>query len=106
MLDAGTACHDPVWRLPLWPGYSPWLSSKVADLNNVAAKPFAGAIVAGLFLQPFVKAGVPWCHFDTYAWNDSTTPGRPEGGETQSMRAAFHAISALFSFADTKRPPQ
>ena len=106
MLEAGTACHDPVWRLPLWPGYSPWLSSKVADLNNVAAKPFAGAIVAGLFLQPFVKAGVPWCHFDTYAWNDSTTPGHPEGGETQSMRAAFHAISELFDSAVTNRSPQ
>ncbi len=104
MLHAGAACHDPVWRLPLWPGYSPWLSSKVADLNNVGAKPFAGAIVAGLFLQPFVKAGVPWCHFDTYAWNDSTTPGRPEGGETQSMRAAFHAISALFNSAATNKP--
>ncbi len=96
VLDASAACHDPVWRLPLWPGYSPWLSSKVADLNNVAAKPFAGAIVASLFLQSFVKAGVPWCHFDAYAWNDSTTPGRPEGGEAQVMRAVFRAVLALF----------
>ncbi len=95
MLDASAACHDPVWRLPLWPGYLPWLSSKVADFNNVAAKPFAGAVVAGLFLQLFVKAGVPWCHFDTYAWNDTTTPGRPEGGEAQVMRAVFRAISMI-----------
>ncbi len=95
MLEAGQACHDPVWRLPLWPGYDPWLSSRVADLNNVARKPMAGAIVAALFLQRFVTGSTPWLHLDTYAWNDTTRPGRPEGGEAQAMRAAFQAISTI-----------
>ncbi len=95
MLDAGVACHDPVWRLPLWPGYDPWLSSRVADLNNVAAKPMAGAIVAGLFLQRFVKKTIPWMHLDTYAWSDSLTFGHPEGGESQAMRAAYATISKI-----------
>ena len=93
MLEAGTALHDPVWRLPLWPGYDPWLSSRVADLNNVGSKPMAGAIIAALFLQRFVSGSTPWLHLDTYAWNDSTTAGRPEGGEAQAIRAAFSAIS-------------
>ena len=93
MLAGGDACHDPLWRLPLWPGYDAWLSSKVADLNNVGSKPMAGAITAALFLQRFVTQGIPWVHLDTYAWNDSTAPGRPEGGEAQAIRAAFHAIS-------------
>ncbi len=92
MTNAAAATHDPVWRLPLWPGYDPWLASRVADLNNIASKPFAGAIVAALFLQRFVKRSTPWIHFDTYAWSDSTTPGHPEGGESQTIRAAFHAI--------------
>ncbi len=95
MLAAGEACHDPVWRLPLWPGYDPWLSSKVADLNNVSAKPMAGAVTAALFLQRFVTPPTPWLHLDTYAWNDSTVAGRPEGGEAQAIRAAFHAISTF-----------
>ena len=99
MLDAGSATNDPLWRLPLWPGYDPWLSSRVADLNNVAAKPFAGAIVAALFLQRFVKRPTPWVHFDTYAWSDSTVPGHPEGGEAQAMRAAFHAIWTIVNAA-------
>ena len=93
MLAAGEACHDPVWRLPLWPGYDPWLASKVADLNNVSAKPMAGAVIAALFLQRFVTQPTPWLHLDTYAWSDSTVPGRPEGGEAQAIRAAFSAIS-------------
>jgi leucyl aminopeptidase len=88
----GTDVHDPVWRLPLWPGYNDWLNSPVADMNNVSSRPLAGAIVAALFLQRFVAAGVPWAHFDLYAWNDQARPGRPEGGEAQAIRAIFSAI--------------
>jgi leucyl aminopeptidase len=92
LLRAGTAAHDPMWRLPLWPGYAAWLDSPVADLNNVSGKPFAGAIVAALFLQRFIVPGVRWAHLDLYAWNDQTRPGRPEGGEAQTIRAAFAAV--------------
>jgi len=91
---AGAAVHDPVWRLPLWDGYDSWLDSPIADLNNVASKPMAGAIVAALFMRRFVAPGTPWLHFDLYAWNDATRPGRPEGGEAQAMRAVAAAIEA------------
>ena len=104
MLAAGDACHDPVWRLPLWQGYDPWLSSRVADLNNVASKPMAGAITAALFLQRFVTQATPWVHLDTYAWNDASTPGRPEGGEAQAIRAAFRAISNFVHAASMNKP--
>ena len=95
VLAAGVAAHDSMWRLPLWPGYDAWLSSPVADLNNVGSKPTAGAIVAALFLQRFVAAGTPWLHVDTYSWNDQTRPGRPEGGEALGIRTLFATISAL-----------
>jgi leucyl aminopeptidase len=101
ILRAGAACHDPLWRLPLWRGYDPWLNSSVADLNNVSARPFAGAVVAALFLQRFVADDVPWIHLDVYAWNDQTAPGRPEGGEAQAMRAVFTAISDRFHATKT-----
>jgi leucyl aminopeptidase len=97
MQAAGLRCHDPVWRLPLWAGYDPWLSSRVADLNNVGSKPFAGAIVAALYLQRFVTGSVRWIHLDTYAWTDITKPGRPEGGEALGMRASLAAISKIFN---------
>ena len=86
--------HDPVWRLPLWDGYDPWLDSRTADLNNIAGKPFAGAIVAALFLRRFVAAETPWLHFDLYAWNDAARPGRPEGGEAQVLRAVCSALKS------------
>ena len=65
LLAAGKHQHDPLWRLPLWKGYDSWLDSPVADLNNVASKPMAGAIVAALFMERFVAPGVPWAHLDT-----------------------------------------
>ncbi len=92
---AGQDCHDPVWRLPLWAGYDPWLASPVADLNTVASKPFAGAVVAALFLQRFIPAGIRWAHLDTYAWNDQTRPGRPEGGEALGLRALFRTVATM-----------
>jgi leucyl aminopeptidase len=89
LLRFGNIVHDPLWRLPLWSGYDDWIKSPIAEMNNVASKPMAGAIVAGLFLQRFVGQGVPWIHIDLYAWNDQSRPGRPEGGEAMAMRALF-----------------
>ena len=89
LLRFGNVAHDPLWRLPLWDGYNEWLKSSVADLNNVSSKPMAGAVTAALYLQRFVRPGVPWMHIDLYAWNDSTRPGRPEGGEAMAIRALF-----------------
>jgi len=95
VLAGSLACADPLWRLPLWAGYDAWLGSPVADLNNVSSKPMAGAITAALFLQRFVVPGTTWVHLDTYAWNEQTRPGRPEGGEAMGMRALFSVLQTL-----------
>jgi leucyl aminopeptidase len=92
-LQFGNRVHDPMWRLPLWAGYDDWLKSSVADVNNVSVKPMAGAITAALYLQRFVKPGVPWMHIDLYAWNDQSRPARPEGGEAMAIRAIFALAS-------------
>ena len=100
LLRAGTLVHDPVWRLPLWAGYDDWLKSPIADLNNVASKPLAGAVVAALYLQRFVRPEIPWMHLDLYAWNDQGRPGRPEGGEAMGMRALFALAEAELGRTD------
>jgi leucyl aminopeptidase len=100
LLRNGQKQHDPLWRLPLWAGYDRWLDSSIADINNVSSKPHAGAITAGLFLQRFVTPGIAWAHFDLYAWNDQTLPGRPEGGEAYAMRAMFSAVAESLSDAE------
>jgi leucyl aminopeptidase len=92
ILNAGEAAQDPLWQLPLWLDYNSWLDSNIADTNTVSSKPFAGAIVAALFLRRFVPDTVAWAHIDVYAWNDQTRPGRPEGGEAQTLRALFVAL--------------
>ncbi len=94
LLQAGNATADPMWRLPLYDGYDQWLDSPVADLNNVSNKGYAGAIVAALFLRRFVARETKWAHIDMFAWNESNRPGRPEGGEAQTVRAVVSAIEA------------
>jgi leucyl aminopeptidase len=96
-IDAGRRVGDPIWRLPLWFGYNSWLDSNVADFNNVSTKPFAGAIVAALFLQRFITSGTAWAHFDVYGWNDSGRSGRPEGGEAQCLRAIVALLRTQFA---------
>lgn len=80
---------DPIWRLPLWPGYRDMLKSNIADLVNSPESGFAGATIAALFLEKFVAPGLRWVHFDTFAWNPSQRPGRPKGGEALGLRTAF-----------------
>jgi leucyl aminopeptidase len=87
---------DPVWPLPLWPGYEEELASKVADLGNVAATPFAGSIIAALFLKRFVTETRNWLHLDLYAWNGKERPGRPVGAEAQCVRGLFQLIRSRY----------
>ena len=87
---------DPLWRMPLWKPYRSRLDSRVADLNNISDGPFAGAVTAALFMQEFVDPQIPWAHFDIYAWNPLNRPGRPDGAETQTLRAVFAALAERF----------
>ena len=42
LLRHGRRVADPLWQLPLWPGYDEDIASKVADVNNASAATFAG----------------------------------------------------------------
>jgi leucyl aminopeptidase len=99
ILACARAEHDPLWRLPLWAGYRPMLDSPIADFANSGPSRHAGAITAALYLERFVPANLPWAHIDVYSWNDADRPGRPRGGEAQSLRAVYawlarHAAAA------------
>ncbi len=96
LLGAGMAESDPLWRLPLWRPYRQMIVSPIADLNNVSESGFAGAITAALYLDAFVTPGTPWAHIDTYAWNQKSRPGRPEGGEALALRALYRLIEGRF----------
>jgi leucyl aminopeptidase len=90
--------HDPLWPMPLWAGYEDELASKIADLNNVASSPFAGAIFGGLFLKRFVTES-SWMHIDLYAWNSKDRPGRGVGAEPQALRGAYRYLVERYGIA-------
>jgi leucyl aminopeptidase len=92
LAGAGVQESDPLWRMPLWRPYDQLLESKTADVNNVASGNFGGSITAALFLRRFVAAAKAWLHFDIYAWNQASKPGRPEGGECQGARALYRLL--------------
>jgi leucyl aminopeptidase len=95
LLACGRAVADPLWRLPLWPGYRKTLDSKVADLSSTGESALHGAITAALFLAEFVDPATQWVHLDIYAWNAKTRPGRPEGGEASAVRALYELAASL-----------
>ncbi len=92
----GNSHDDPVWRMPLHGGYNHMLDSKVADVVNSAASPYAGAITAALFLQKFVS-DTRWMHFDIMAFNTRNRAGRPEGGEAMALRAVYGFLQETFA---------
>ena len=85
---------DPMWPMPLWPGYDEDLASRIADLNNVSSTQFAGSIIGALFLKRFVTRTRNWLHGDVYAWNPKERPGRPVGAEPHTVRALVPADPA------------
>ena len=93
----GAKCVDPIWQLPLYAGYQSLFESRIADLMNSSPSPYAGAIVAALFLQYFIKPEINWLHFDIMAWNVGSQPGKPEGGEAMGMLAVGHYLIDKYS---------
>jgi leucyl aminopeptidase len=91
--------HDPLWPMPLWAGYDDELGSKIADLNNVAASGFAGAIFGALFLKRFVTDTPNWVHIDLYAWNPKERPGRGVGAEAHAVRGVHRYLIGRYGRA-------
>jgi len=91
---------DPLWRMPLWHGYNSQVDGKVADVTNAPDGGYGGAITAALFLERFIQpdsGDAPrWAHLDMMAWNLSSRPGRPEGGEAMGIRALFAYLAERY----------
>jgi leucyl aminopeptidase len=99
LVDQGLALQDPLWHMPLWDAYHSGIESDIADIVNTGKGAMAGAINAALFLQDFVPALQPWLHIDLFAWNDIARPGRPVGGEAQTLRTLLAHLEQRFGAA-------
>ncbi|WP_291000030.1 leucyl aminopeptidase family protein [Hyphomicrobium sp.] len=93
MVAMSAGVGDPVWRLPLWPGYDGKLESPVADMNNVWEAPFAGSITAALFLKRFAGRAQRFAHFDLFGWRLLANALGPRGGEPQVARALYAVLA-------------
>jgi leucyl aminopeptidase len=88
-------CHDDMWALPLFEKYRKTLKSSCADLSSTGSSSYGGAITAALFLEHFIEKDNPWIHVDLMAYNITSTPGRPEGGEVMGLRAVFNYLISI-----------
>jgi leucyl aminopeptidase len=97
LMASSAATTDPLWRLPLWKNYRGQLDTGNADLSNDPDSSYGGAITAALYLQEFVSKTPSWLHVDMMAWNLSSKPGRPQGGEAMAIRALYALIKERFA---------
>ncbi len=96
ILDSAISEDDPLWRLPLHQPYLPQIKGEIADLVNTGSVPMGGAITAALFLEQFLNNNVSWAHIDLMAFNISSRPGHPEGGEAMSARAIYDYLARKY----------
>ena len=99
LADAGRACGERVWRMPLVLDYRPALESTTADLRNIGnpkLKLSGGSITAALFLQEFT-GGRPWAHLDIAgpAWSGSDDEELTKGGTGYGVRLLVAWLEAL-----------
>ncbi len=97
LVDLGLQLDDPLWHMPLWAPYKAGIESTVGDIVNTGRNTMAGAINAALFLEYFVEPEQDWLHVDLFAWNDSARPGRPLGGEAQTLRTLLVYLERRFA---------
>ena len=93
--SASKQSGDPVWRMPLWPGYEGGLKSPIADMKNTGDGPMGGSITAALFLKAFVNAS-SWAHFDIWAWRPARY-GRPAGAAACGLRAVWAMLKGRYA---------
>ena len=92
LLEAGTLCGEPLWRLPLGKAYAKQLESKVADTKNTGGRP-GGCITAAEYLHQFVGE-VPWAHVDIAgtAWDFTEKTYIPKGPSGIGVRTLLEML--------------
>ncbi|MCL1908066.1 MAG: leucyl aminopeptidase [Holophagaceae bacterium] len=87
MMDASSNAGEHLWQLPLVEEYRESLKSTIADIKNVTANRYGGAITAALFLREFVGNNTSWAHVDlSSAWATTEKDYRSPGGTGEGPR--------------------
>lgn len=98
LLDAAETAGEEFWQLPITDEIRSQLASPVADMRSGGKNRWGGALIAGAFLQRFVKEGVSWAHLDIAgpAANEGEPHGyTPKGGTGVAVRTLIALASQL-----------
>lgn len=90
LFETSKRTHDLVWPMPLYEPYRKMLDTPIADIKSCSGGQ-GGCITAALYLKEFIGESL-WIHMDFMGYNSSSSPGRPEGGEAQGLRALFQML--------------
>ena len=91
LVAAGTATHERVWPMPLWPDYPERIKSPVADMRNSGGRT-GGLGTSAAFLQRFTD--YTWAHLDIagMALTDKDEGYIPSGGTGYGVRLLVRAL--------------
>ena len=92
IINEGIKQIDPMWKLPLFGPYNKQLDKNNYALSSTGTSGTGGAITAALFLNRFINKNTNWAHIDLMAWNTSSRPGFPMGGEAMGLRNVVNMI--------------
>jgi len=96
---AATAAGELTSSLPFNKHLKKLLKSEIADICNIASKPYGGAITAGLFLDAFIKEEnkEKWLHFDIAgsAYTESPWDVNNYGGTGAGVRMMSSFIKKI-----------
>ena len=92
IINEGIEQIDPMWKLPLFKSYETQLEKNSGILSSTGSSGTGGAITAALFLNKFINQKTNWAHVDLMAWNTTSRPGFPIGGEAMGLRNIVNMI--------------
>ena len=96
---SGTASGELISSLPFNRHLKKLLKSEIADISNVASKPYGGAITAGMFLDKFIQDNNKnkWMHFDIAgsAYTESPWDCNVYGGTGAGVRLMSNFLKSI-----------
>ena len=96
IVDSAAEVGEQVWQMPMTPHFSDQLKSKIADLRNIGAGRWGGAITAAKFLEEFV-GDASWTHIDIAgpAYADSAKSYIDGGGSGVLVRTLVNMARGM-----------
>ena len=96
LTQAGEACGENVWPLPINEEYDKLIDSDIADMKNSGGRP-AGSATAACFLQRFIEKNTHWAHLDVAGMDlsDGSNVLYPKGASAFGVRLLNKYINKL-----------